>query len=110
MMKNEKKTRLENAGWKVGTAEEFVELTSDEAALVELKLNLAKWLKAQRLARDWTQVELARRVGSSQSRMARVEAGDPSVSLDLLFRAAFAAGATRKDLAKVVAAQRTRRR
>jgi DNA-binding XRE family transcriptional regulator len=109
-MKSEKKTRLQNAGWTVGTAEDFLGLTADEAALVELKLNLAKWLKAQRLAHKWTQVELAKRVGSSQSRMARVEAGDPSVSLDLMFRAAFAAGATQKDLAKVVGAPRSRRR
>lgn len=109
-MKSDKKTRLEKAGWKVGSAEEFLELTADEAALVELKLNLAKWLKAQRLARKWTQAELAKRIGSSQSRLARVEGGDPSVSLDLMFRAAFAAGATQKDLAKVVGAPRTRRR
>lgn len=110
MMKNEKKTRLQNGGWKVGTAEEFLELSSEEAALVELKLNLARFLKTCRVARDWTQVELAKRVGSSQSRMARVEAGDPSVSLDLMFRAAFAAGATQKDLAKVIGAPRSRRR
>lgn len=109
-MNREKKTRLQSAGWKVGSAEEFLELTPDEASLVELKLSLAKWLKAQRLARNWSQTELAKRIGSSQSRMARVEAGDPSVSLDLMFRAAFAAGATQKDLAKVVGAPRSRRR
>lgn len=108
-MKNEKRERLQKGGWKVGTAEEFLELSSDEAALVELKLNLAKWLKSRRVARDWTQVELAKRIGSSQSRVARVEAGDPSVSLDLMFRAVFAAGATQKDLAKIIGAPRTRR-
>lgn len=109
-MKSEKKARLQSAGWKIGTTEEFLGLTADEAALVELKLNLAKWLKAQRLAHNWTQVELAKRIGSSQSRMARIEAGDPSVSLDLMFRAAFAAGATQKDLAKVVSRPRSRQR
>lgn len=109
-MKSEKKTRLQNAGWKVGSTDEFLELTPDESALVELKLNLANWVKARRLAQNWSQAELAKRIGSSQSRMARVEGGDPSVSLDLMFRAAFAAGATEKDLAKVVGAPRTRRR
>ena len=109
-MKNDKRERLENAGWKVGTAQEFLGLTADEAAVVELKLNLAKWLKEKRVTRKLTQVELATRVGSSQSRVARVEAGDPSVSLDLMFRVAFAAGATKKDLAKVIGAGRPPRR
>ena len=109
-MKADKRERLEKAGWTVGSTGDFLQLTDDEAAVVELKLNLAKWLRTRRVSRNWTQGEMARRMGSSQSRMARVEAGDPSVSLDLMFRVAFAAGASPKDLARVVATPRVRRR
>src|SRR5581483_4278956 len=42
-----------------------------------------------------SQAVVAKRLGSSQSRVAKMEAGDPSVSLDLLLRALLALGATR---------------
>jgi len=102
MMDPEKKKRLERKGWKVGSVEEFLELTPQEAALVELRLKLADAVKLLRKDRQLTQAQLARLLGSSQSRVAKVEAGADSVSLDLLIRSYFAMGATADDLAKVV--------
>lgn len=102
-MRPEKQKRLEAKGWKVGTAEEFLGLSAEEAALVELRLQLAHAVRELRQSKHLTQVQLAKLLGSSQSRVARVEAGDGSVSLDLLIRSLLAMGASRRDLAEVIA-------
>lgn len=98
-MKASKKSRLEAAGWKVGTTVEFLNLTPAEAAYVEMKLALSKYLKERRAAKHLTQHDLARLLESSQSRVAKMEAGDPSVSIDLLIRSLLAVGASPKHLA-----------
>ena len=85
-MREDKRKRLEAKGWKVGGTKEFLDLSAEEAAYIDLKLKLADGLRARRRRRRLTQVELARRVRSSQSRVAKMEAGDPSVTLDLLIR------------------------
>lgn len=99
-MKKSKKKRLEAAGWKVGTAKEFLGLTDEEAAMIELKLQLARALRAERVRLNVTQEQLSRKLGSSQSRVAKMEVGDPSVSLDLLVRSLLRLGATRHDVAR----------
>src|SRR5712691_3525341 len=95
-MEKHKKQQIIARGWKVGTADEFLGLTSEEAAYVELKLVLSDHLKQQRQQRKFTQEELSKLLQSSQSRVAKMEAGDPSVSLDLLVRALLALGASRE--------------
>lgn len=102
-MDAKKRQRLEQAGWKVGDAAEFLELTPEEAALVEIKAALSQDLQRRRQA-SMTQVELARRLGSSQSRVAYAERGAKSVSMDLLVRAMLATGATPKDIGRTIAA------
>ena len=101
-MKREKRKRLERGGWRAGSTEDFLGLTKDEQAVVEIKLALADTVKVQRHKHQLSQGALAARMKSSQSRVAKIEAGDPTVSLDLLVRAALAAGATRRELAKAV--------
>src|SRR3990167_3124815 len=103
-MKSLKKRSLESKGWKVGSAREFLNLSDEEVAYVELKLALSKNLQEYRREKKLTQEELARRLKSSQSRIAKMEAGDPSVSLDLLVRSLLALGATKRELARVIAA------
>lgn len=102
-MKTAKRKRLEAKGWKVGTAREFLNLSSEEAAYVELKLALGRNLQEYRREQKLTQEELARLLKSSQSRIAKMEAGDPSVSLDLLVRSLLALGASKKHLAQMFA-------
>jgi DNA-binding XRE family transcriptional regulator len=97
-----KKKRLEDAGWRVGSTQEFLRLSPAEAAYVELKIALSDKLKERRQRQQVTQQKLAQLLGSSQSRVAKMEAGDPTVSLDLLLRALFALGATRRDVAKAI--------
>ena len=102
MMKLSNRKRLEARGWRVGSAAEFLGLSQEEAAFVELKLALSRALKTQRRARHLTQVQLAKRIGSSQSRVAKMEAGDPAVSLDLLIRSLLALGARPRDIGKTI--------
>jgi predicted XRE-type DNA-binding protein len=101
-MKSRKRTRLEAAGWTVGSAQDFLGLSDAEAALIELKLALSAALRDQRKRRRLSQAQLARRLRSSQSRVAKMEAGDPSVSMDLLVRSLLALGASSMDLARAI--------
>jgi hypothetical protein len=98
-MDEQKKHRLIARGWRVGNTDEFLGLTPQKAAYVELKLVLSDHLKKQRQYRKLTHGELGKLMQSSQSRVAKMEAGDPSVSLDLLIRALLALSISREDLA-----------
>ena len=97
-MKTSKLERLQADGWKVGSAEDFLQLSDEEARLVALKLALISAVKKSRIKRKLSQIDLAQRMKSSQSRIAKIEAGDPSVSLDLIVRALIASGATTRDI------------
>jgi transcriptional regulator with XRE-family HTH domain len=87
----------------VGTAAGFLGLSPEESRFIELKLSLGASLKAERLRQDITQAELAKLLGTSQSRLAKMEAADPTVTVDLLLKALLAPGMTKKQLAKIVA-------
>ena len=101
-MKKTKKKRLESAGWKVGSASDFLELTPEEEAFVAVKFALAQNLKKRRQRKRLTQIELAKLLKSSQSRVAKMEAGDPSVSIDLLVKSLLVLGASPKELAQII--------
>ncbi len=108
-MKPDKRKRLEAAGWTVGDETSFLDLTPHEAAFIQVKLALSASVRDERVRRNWTQTTLANRLGSSQSRIAKLESGDRSVSLDLLVRALLTLGATPRDVGKVLtASKRTR--
>jgi len=101
-MNTQKRERLEAQGWRFGSASEFLGLGEQEAAYIELKLTLGENLKKRRLEKKLTQVELAKLVRSNQSRVAKMESGDPSVSIDLLVKSLLALGTTRQDLAGII--------
>lgn len=103
-MNHTKKKTLEACGWKIGSTTEFLGLSREEAAFIRLKLALAGYLKTKRLGKKFSQMDLAKQMKSSQSRIAKMEKGDPSVTVDLLIHSLLALGATRKDLAKVIGA------
>jgi predicted XRE-type DNA-binding protein len=102
MMDTAKRKRLEAKGWAVGTAEAFLDLSMEEAAYIELKLSLCRSLREQRLRKKLTQHEVARLLGSSQSRVAKMEAGDSSVTLDLLVRSLLALGRPKEELERTL--------
>jgi hypothetical protein len=103
-MNKTKRTKLAAQGWRVGSAADFLELSAEEAAFVETKLALSESLRARRTAQHLSQAALAKRLKSSQSRVAKMEAADPTVSVDLLLRGLFALGATPRDIAKALRA------
>jgi ribosome-binding protein aMBF1 (putative translation factor) len=104
-MVSAKLKKLQSAGWKSSSAKDFLQLSDEEAMLVELKLSLTDAVRQSRQKRGLSQIDLARRMGSSQSRVAKMEAGDPSVSLDLIVRAFFASGGTRQELQRAFGAK-----
>lgn len=103
-MKKAKRNAIEKRGWKVGSVADFLGLSPEEVAFIEIKLALSvalgDWRRKQRL----TQAQVAKQLKSSQSRVAKMEAGDPSVSLDLLVRSLLALGATKRTVARTIEA------
>lgn len=103
-MKKRKKQKLELQGWRVGSADEFLGLSKEESEFIRMKLALAHYHKIKRLDKNYSQIDFAKQIKSSQSRVAKMEGGDPSVSMDLLVHSLLTLGTTRKELAKVISA------
>jgi predicted XRE-type DNA-binding protein len=101
-MEPTKRQKLEAAGWKVGTVAKFLELTPEEEAIIEIRLSLSKSLKQLRKQQELSQQKLAENINSSQSRVAKMEASDSSVSIDLLIKSLLSLGATREDIATAI--------
>ena len=97
-MEKAKRKALEKAGFQVGDAEDFLGLTAEECRLVELRVAVCRAVRRLRERRHLTQQQLATKLKSSQSRVAKLEAGATDVSLDLLFRGLFAVGGKLADL------------
>ena len=102
-MDKRKKKFIESKGYKVGSVEQFLDLTTEESEYIELKLALSEALAKRRKSSKLTQVQLAKILKSSQSRIAKMEKGDPSVSLDLLVKSLLAMGAKKENIAKAIA-------
>ena len=98
----QKVKNLEKRGWKIGSAKEFLNLSEEESSYIELKIKLSTNLRKLRTERNLTQVELAKIIKSSQSRVAKLETGDPSVSLDLIIRSLLALGTSQKEIARTI--------
>ena len=101
-MRKSKRARLKAAGWVVGSVREFLGLSEADAVLIEMKLALSQSLRDRRKKQGLSQVQLAERLQSSQSRVAKMEAGDPSVSMDLLVSSLLQLGASSADLANAI--------
>ena len=101
-MRGSKRKKLDAKGWKIGTPKDFLGMSDEEESYVNLRLSLAEGLKTRRQAHGVTQTGLAQAIKSSQSRVAKMEAGDPTVSLDLLVKSLFALGASNRELAAII--------
>jgi ribosome-binding protein aMBF1 (putative translation factor) len=105
-MRKAKKKRLQAKGWKIGTVKEFLGLSDEESAYIDLKIKLAAGLRQRRQQQGLSQLDLAAKIRSSQSRVAKMEAGDPSVSLDLLIRSLITLGASERELSQIIVTPR----
>jgi len=103
-VKQSKRQKLEQNGWRVGTAGDFLGLSAEESAYIEMKLALSATLREEREKKKLSQAQLARLIASSQSRVAKMEAADSSVSMDLLVKSLLALGVARKKVARALAA------
>ena len=101
-MKKSKQSKLEATGWKIGDTQEFLGLSDEEMKYIEIKLALSQKVRQVRIDKKMTQEQTAKIIGSSQSRVAKIEAGDPSVSIDLQVKSLIALGASREELADVI--------
>ena len=97
-MDKAKRAKLEGAGWAVSTPKEFLGLSDEDAVFIEVKVALAAALRGLRVEQAMSQVDVARRLHSSQSRVAKMEAADKSVSVDLLLRSFLRMGGTRERM------------
>ena len=101
-MKAATRKKMEAAGWKTGSVSDFLGLTKEDEAFIDLKVALAKALQRERERQHMTQAQVAKLVSSSQPRVAFMEAGKPSVSIDLLIRTLLAMGHSLSDVARVI--------
>jgi ribosome-binding protein aMBF1 (putative translation factor) len=105
-MRKDKRIRLEAKGWKFGTEKDFLNLSKEESAYIVLKIRLSEALRQRRQDKGLSQVDLAAKLRSRQSRVAKMEAGDSSVSLDLLIRSLITLGVSDRELSKIIATPR----
>jgi transcriptional regulator with XRE-family HTH domain len=101
-MDQAKRKRLEAAGWRMGTVAEFFNLSPEESAYLEIRVRLSNALRQRRSSRGVSQTAFAELLGSSQSRVAKMEGHDPSVTIDLLIKALIATGASLGELSRIV--------
>lgn len=101
-MEKKKKEQLEARGWVSTSVQDFLGLSPAESSYIELKLFLSTYLRNKRRDAEITQKVFAEMVGSSQSRISKMEAGDPTVSIDLLVRSLFALGLSLKELGYLI--------
>lgn len=101
-MDKRKREKLAKKGWKVGSVAEFLDLSAEEISYIEMKLALSEELRVRRRRKRLTQADLAKAIESSQSRVAKMEAGDPTVSIDLLIKSLLALGVSKKELGRTI--------
>ena len=101
-MDKKRQQQLEEKGFRIGSAADFLELSPEEEAYIDIRLDISNMVKSQRATRGWTQEQLARAIGSSQSRIAKLEGGDPGISLDLMIKALLRLGTSKKKIGKML--------
>lgn len=101
-MNQTKIERLKAQGWEIGNTSDFLSLSREEMAFIDLKIALSKRLKELRLSQNISQESLAKKIKSSQSRIAKMEACDNSVSIDLILKTIFSLGGTNNDILEAI--------
>lgn len=89
-----KRKAIETAGWKVGDAADFLEMSDEERQLLDTRVALALAIRAQRAASKLSQKQLGARLKTSQPRVAKIERAASDVSMDQMVRALTASGGT----------------
>jgi predicted XRE-type DNA-binding protein len=101
-MKKSKKDKLQKAGWKIGDTREFLKLSDEEIALINIKQKLMQLVRKTREDQKLTQLALAKLLESSQSRIAKLESCSANISLDLIVRALLVMGVSNRKVGQVI--------
>lgn len=101
-MEQKRKAKLEEKGFRVATTADFLGLSPEEETYIEIRLEISGLIKFQRKKRGWTQQQLASAIGSSQSRVAKMEAGEPSTSLDLMIKTLLRLGISKNQIGNLL--------
>lgn len=100
-MDAERKKKLEAAGWKFGDYADFLGMTPEEKAVVEIRLAATREMERLRAENPISQEELARRMGTKQPNVSKLFKNPGKATLDTLFRALLALGSTPKKIASL---------
>ena len=102
-MDAEERAQMEAMGYAVvDDAADWLELTDVERQIVDLRIKLGREIRRRRTGAGLSQAQLAEKIGSSQSRVAKAEGMAPGVAFDLMLRAFFATGGTVDELAQAI--------
>ena len=101
-MEKRRRDRLRKDGWENSAVSEVLSVSPDEEALVEARIALTRRIRQVREARGLTQIQVAKLIGSSQSRVAKMEAADRSVSIDMMMRTLFRLGQSPKQVGRAL--------
>ncbi len=101
-MDPKKRKRLASKGWTVGSAQDLLELSDEEMQIVEMKATLIAAVRIRRERKGITQAELAKKIGSSMSRISKLENGASEISFKLALRALIALGVSKKKIGETI--------
>lgn len=87
-----KRKALAAAGWTVGDAADFLEMSDAEQQLLDARTQMAAAVREARESSNLSQKELGQRLKTSQPRIAKIERAASDVSLDQIVRAFVGAG------------------
>ena len=101
-MKATKKKALESAGYNMTNAAEWLGLSPQEDAIVNMRVNFA--MEIERICKEQgiTQKALAEKIGTRQSGVARMLNNPSKVTLDHLIRTLLALGTPSKRIASLI--------
>ena len=89
-------------GWSEATVAEFLELTSAEETIVEMRVRISRAAREKRAELGISQRELAKRMGTQQPHVSDIENG--IATLETMIRAYLALGGTAKKVGGMIGA------
>ena len=101
-MDTKKRKQLEAAGYQITDSADWLGLTPQEQAIVNMRVNFALEIERVRKASNITQRELADKIGTRQSGVARMLNNPTTATIDSLIKTLLALGASPKRIAALI--------
>ncbi len=94
--------RRKGTTWVETDVQELLDLSAQDLVIVEFRAALALALQQARKRQKLTQETAAKTIGTSQAQVARMEAGQSSITIDRLIKALIALGVSRPTIVKAL--------